>query len=500
MRALATPAIVMLCWIILPAQPISTSYNIVDLGIRVNTPYHEAAPRVSPDGSLLYFVVYDHPENTFVVGEDVWMSSKNLNGTWSSPTHLPAPFNIHHSNEVFTVMPDRSLLIRGGLAPESRGFTLVSPAGQQKELRINGFEEMDRGKYYGGSLAPDGKHLVMQMSEQDASIRNKLYISHLQADDSWSAPKRLAFSVDSDDFCPFFSPEGRYLYFASDRKDDNALGGADIYRVERMDDTFEKWSAPVNMGRDVNTALGDSYYSVDNTGNAFISRANDNVEEVNLDMYMLVPGSGQVTPGRVRITGSVYDFRTRQAIPAGVEVTIGRGHTRPQELNSTGGRFSATLDQPGKYLLTASSNGYLNVVDSVVIFDMGVAEVVKDIVMRPIEVGSTVRLHEIHFDPDSMTLRSESFPELDRVVTFLKRHPELVIEIAGHTDSIGNEDYNMYISQGRAQAVVDYVVERGVEPERLVAKGYGESMPDASNATRAGRALNRRVVFTVLRM
>src|SRR5690606_26781088 len=134
--------------------------------------------------------------------------------------------------------------------------------------------------------------------------------------------------------------------------------------------------------------------------------------------------------------------------------------------------------------------------DSVYIPTADVTPVVKDMYLQPIEVGVTVRLKNIYFDFDRTTLKSESFVELDKVVDFLKKNPTVEIEIAGHTDSKGSDDYNRDLSQGRSQSVVDYLVGQGIDGYRLTARGYGESKPIDTNDTDEGRANSRRVEFT----
>ena len=129
-----------------------------------------------------------------------------------------------------------------------------------------------------------------------------------------------------------------------------------------------------------------------------------------------------------------------------------------------------------------------------------ITPVVKNIVLTPIEVGLTVRLKNIYFDFDKTTLKSESFVELNKVVDFLKQNSSVSIEISGHTDSKGSDTYNLNLSQGRSQSVVDYLVSQGIDSSRLQAQGYGESKPIDSNDTEAGRANNRRVEFTVLKI
>ncbi|MDZ7647224.1 MAG: OmpA family protein [Cytophagales bacterium] len=138
--------------------------------------------------------------------------------------------------------------------------------------------------------------------------------------------------------------------------------------------------------------------------------------------------------------------------------------------------------------------------DSVEVVSEEITPVVKNIYLTPIEVGLTVRLKNIYFDFDKTTLKSESFVELDKVVDFLKRNSSVSIEISGHTDSKGSDSYNENLSQGRSQAVVDYLISQGIDSSRLEAHGYGESKPIDSNDTEAGRANNRRVEFTVLKI
>jgi OOP family OmpA-OmpF porin len=113
-------------------------------------------------------------------------------------------------------------------------------------------------------------------------------------------------------------------------------------------------------------------------------------------------------------------------------------------------------------------------------------------------VGITVRLNKIFFDFDKTSLRRESFPELNRVVAFLNENPSTKIEIGGHTDSMGTNEYNDALSQGRANSVREYIVKEGIRNNRVVAVGYGENNPEASNQTDEGRQTNRRVEFKVL--
>ena len=125
-------------------------------------------------------------------------------------------------------------------------------------------------------------------------------------------------------------------------------------------------------------------------------------------------------------------------------------------------------------------------------------EINKDVELKNIDINSTASLNNIFFDFASAILKSSSFPELDRVVLFMKDNPSMTIEISGHTDNIGNYEDNMLLSQKRAEAVSGYIIEHDISSDKIVAKGYGFSQPKTTNNTPEGRQENRRVEFKVI--
>jgi OOP family OmpA-OmpF porin len=566
------------------AQEFSPRYTLVKLNKEVNTYYHDAAPIISIDGRKLYFFIHNHPQNTFGKegSDDIWMSTLGENGEWGAPQHLSSPFNIHRSNQVFTALPDGSLFIKGGRAKDTKGFSIVDASGRLTELEVPGFREMNKGRFYGASMSSDKRHIIMFFGELANSTRSKLYVSNLGPDGKWTRPVKLNISDRDDDFGPFIGPDDKTLYFASDRKQPQNFGKTDIFRTTRQDDSWQKWSPPVNMGSAVNTAGGEMYFCIDNAGNVFTSRAVIG-DGGTLDLFKLVPRDIHVV-----IKGTVYNEKTQRPIQASVEVkpaesqpvslrssVEGRFETKipevnaykisasqegfqPKELSFTlpalvndttiftdiyltpiaqklivagtvydsktmkpvnakvqiqhkqdskvnfmppaeDGTFEQEIKQLGWYMLMGSAEGYVNGVDSVQAISEEHTPVIKDIVLQPIEVGLTVRLKNIYFDFDKTTLKKESFVELNKVVEFLKQNRTVEIEIAGHTDSRGSDEYNLNLSQGRSQAVVDYLISQGIDKSRLVAHGYGEGKPIDTNDTDEGRANNRRVEFTVLK-
>ena len=216
---------------------------------------------------------------------------------------------------------------------------------------------------------------------------------------------------------------------------------------------------------------------------------------LHVDVY-LTPIAKQLV-----LSGDVLDRKTNaNVLNSKLNIVLQSDKTVDYKLNPTNGKYQQDIPGLGWYVFTASAEGYLNTADSVQVDNLEITPVIKNIMLTPIEVGITVRLKNIYFDFDKTTLKSESFVELNKVVDFLKQNPKVSIEIAGHTDSKGSDTYNANLSQGRSQSVVDYLVSQGIDRERLQAHGYGESKPIDSNETEEGRANNRRVEFTVLKM
>ncbi|HYG19092.1 MAG TPA: OmpA family protein [Ohtaekwangia sp.] len=566
------------------AQQSLLRYELVKMDKTVNTFRHEAAPVISPEGNTLYFFVQDHPENTMGKDDtqDIWFSKKDGNGVWSPAEHLRNPFNIHRSNQVFTVFPDGSLFIRGGKSKGEKGFSIVT-GNSLRELDVKDFKNMNKGRFYGASMSSDMKHMIIYFSEKENSPYSDLYASHAQPDGSWSRPEKMKLSTTTDEVGPFIGPDQKTLYFGSARQAPGRQGGVDIYRATRLDDTWMNWSEPVNMGKPVNTAALDFYFTIDNEGNVYTSRANKALEGAQLDLYMLVPktfkikltgvvlnektqeplqtdvelklkdkepsalktgttGKFETTmpevsdlavsaslegflPGKqtlkvpeltsdttlyvelllrpvakkLMLSGNVYDKKTDKLIASRLDIGVRGDRKVAIRVEAPKGSYEKEIPKLGRYLITASAEGYLNAMDSVEVESEELSPVIKDIYLEPIEVGVTVRLKNIYFDFDKTTLKKESFTELNKVVDFLKQNASVEIEIAGHTDNKGSDDYNASLSQGRSQAVVDYLISQGIEDYRLSAHGYGESKPIDTNDTDDGRANNRRVEFTVMK-
>lgn len=228
-------------------------------------------------------------------------------------------------------------------------------------------------------------------------------------------------------------------------------------------------------------------------------RGKDEYQEILMNLYVqkyIAPA-----PDVAIITGKIYDKKTNKPMSPDVKYQIQVNDNAATEVNVNTATAEYKLQVPlGKmYTINASAPNYYPVYEMIDLTnEKGSIKVIKDLSIAPIEVGVSIKLNNIFFATGKSDLKPESFPELDRVGKFLNENPTIKIEIAGHTDNVGKAQSNLILSQNRANSVMKYIQSKGIAADRIVAKGYGMNKPVAPNTTKQGKALNRRVEFTIL--
>jgi outer membrane protein OmpA-like peptidoglycan-associated protein len=217
-------------------------------------------------------------------------------------------------------------------------------------------------------------------------------------------------------------------------------------------------------------------------------------QEINLDLFL-------ESEKLVTVTGIVMDKNSSKPFAPASKINV--VFTGPSPVAATIDTLTSKYEvrlQPGSsYAISASAPNCVPVYESIDLTNASRgATVNRDLTLATIEVGQAVRLNNIFFESGKAVLKKESFPELDRVYDFLKQNEAIKVEIAGHTDNVGNAAFNQTLSKARAEAVAAYVIKKGIAKERLQAQGYGMTKPVATNATKEGKAQNRRVEFMVL--
>jgi OOP family OmpA-OmpF porin len=502
------------------------------LGKTVNTEYNEIAPTISPDGKTLYFSRVSHPQNTHGTkgSQDIWYSELK-NDTWTMARKLPAPLNKEDYNSLYSITPDgNTLLIKGAYKNgvyETRGFSTSKKTARgwaaPNKIDIPGYAKISKGQFDCGYLSTDGKTLVMSFSEKKNSKVDDLYVSFKQKDGSWSKPLNLGPEINSEEFTettPFLAPDGVTLYFSSDRK--GGQGSNDIYYSKRIDKSWKRWSRPVNLGSTINTDGYDAYYTISAIGDyAYMVSFKGTEGKGDIVRYDLrpkvVPGDTAQAPVAIiptsdpvaMISGKVIDSKTGKPVEATIIYEdletgeeVGTATTSPAT-----GEYKLVLPKGKKYSWRAVAPNFIAEGENVDLTDStadgkskNFSEITnKSLKMIPIEEGQIVRLNNIFFATGKSTLSNQSFPELNRIAITMSENKTLSIELGGHTDNVGGDDFNMKLSQDRADSVREYLIGKGIEPDRVASKGYGETVPVAKNDTPEGQQRNRRVEFKILK-
>ncbi|MFL5773584.1 MAG: OmpA family protein [Flavisolibacter sp.] len=493
-----------------------TVVKIENLGFNINSELAELRPTISADGNLLFFICENHPFNTkynsIRNSQDIWYSERDTStGKWTEAVHMDYPLNTYAYNAVFWISPDNNrILIRNAFIDGDYAGNGVSMSYRKKNgtwsmpqaLRIKNYEKYDRGHQNGATMSQDAQTLLLYMSEIPGSYLNDIYVCFVQPDGTWSEPKSLGKKINLpkyDEMTPYLAADGATLYFSSNRP--GGLGDNDIWMTKRLDNTWQKWSDPVNLGSPINTEDWDAFFTMDAGGEyAYMSSAQGGFGESDIVRIKLL--EREKPDPVILVSGNVYNKKTNQPLSASlIYETLPDGEKAGDGVsNPLDGSFKIVLHYDKNYSIRATADKFFAISENLNLDSMvkaGYKEIHKDLYLVPIEIGQVVRLNNVFFDFDKWDLRPESFVELDRVVKLLNDNPAIEIEMSAHTDSRGSDEYNFKLSDNRARSVMEYIVSKGIAPGRIVSRGYGETKPVATNETDDGRQLNRRVEFKI---
>lgn len=369
------------------------------------------------------------------------------------------------------------------------------------------------------SFSPDGQVMYLTRASKSETSHStvEIYTSR-RSDASWSAPEKFVIVNDSVTATghPAVSADGKYLYFTSDMP--GGYGGLDIWRI----DINDRVGTLKNMGPQINTP-GDEMFPYSRTDSLFYFASNGHPGFGGLDIFRAklnttgdywsvenmglpinsaaddfgitfgVGESGYFSSNRgdargydhiysfelpdlkITISGYVLD-KDEEPVAGAIIRIVGDDGSNQREIARDDGSFKFNLGRGVKYVMKAGAPGYLNVKQE---FESDIAEEDADygidFILAAINKPQVVE--NIFYDFDKATLRPESKEALDEIVAMLNENPHVSIEMGSHTDRKGSDEYNMALSERRAQSVIDYLVDAGISPERLSPKGYGESVP-----------------------
>ena len=460
---------------------------------------HGAA--LSHDTNTLLFTLKDK------FYDAIYICEKDVEGNWGTPQNISIAIGLE--GEVFTTSVNSDgteIFIFKNDNGTGNIYSSVKVDGQwQKAKKLS---KPVNSRYWEtfASISPDGQTLYFSSNRRGGYGGLDIYQSTRLPNGEWGEAVNMGPSINSphNEEAPYLSPDGSRLYFIS--QGHKSLGGYDVFFSQKLESG--EWSSPINLGYPISTPDDDMWYfpvSNDEGIVALVERGQPNVS--NLFQVSLV---NEVTPDVITIKGDLrlannYEVQGRyfsiNLLSSSTNDTITM--VNPNDIT---GQFSFDV-VPGEYLIVAKGEGYVAETIPIAI-PSTFAESDFDVSIRlkpqEVEVGKILAVRSVLFDFDSDALTDESVRELEKLYLFLYQNPSVELEVCGHTDSKGSREYNKGLSLRRANSVVNYLVARGIEAERLTVRGAGSMESIAQNTfpdgkdNPAGRRLNRRSSIRVL--
>ena len=497
-----------------------------NVGRGVNTQFEEICPVIAPDGKTLYFTRPEQPDN-----QDVFYAEADAAGNFTAARRMPSPVNTPEHNSSFSITPDGNTMLLNNIYQRDKldtsriklykGLSMTRRSG-----RSWGFPEpVQIQKYYNDndfaefSLAQNGRVLVMTAQREDSHGSKDLYVSFLQAGNAWSEPRNMGAAVNTADgeTSPFIASDGVTMYYSTPGL--SGYGSMDIFVARRLDDTWQNWSEPQNLGPAINTDAWDGYFTLPASGEFAYFVSAKNSFGGNDIFRTRLPKEIQPEPVAL-VYGNIYDAQNKKPLAADIQYEA-RSKTKESgkaSADKATGEYKIVLPLKRNYLLSVQVAGYAAGAEEVKLEkDSAYREIRRDVYLNPLtasakpepqpakldvakmEVGAAVRLNSIMFEQGKHDLLEPSFAELNRVAEIMKENPNMAIRLEGHTDNQGDFMLNIELSKNRVAGVKKYLESKGIAPERIEIKAYGGTQPLISNASEANRKQNRRVEFVILK-
>jgi len=519
--------------------------------------HNNSALALSNDGQRMFLFREEQDPETGQFQGDIW-ESKAKGRRWLEPVKLPEPVNstAHESSACFSYDGRTIYLVserEGGLGGKDIYTVTKDDSGKWGEA-INLGETINTEEDEESVFAhADGRTLYFSSKGHNTIGGHDIFKSELQENGEWGTPINIKpLNSKGDDKFFVLAADGEHGYYSAVRKE--GLGGYDLYKV-----TFiQKPKSYVTILKGVikNDSTGAAVEAkleiVDNEKNETVAVFNSNSvtgeylvclpygrnygisvsaegylfhsENINLartaslgkksKLHLLTAEGEKITTVNVDKNGffifKKLPYEQDAAFTLDLDGTENLAEIQIIVMDKNGKEkiISAFRDSNNvfqyKYLEAAGGDALSLIeeeekkLEATTGATVGYQEIVKDIGLKKVIIGAKIVLNNIFFDYDKATLRHESTAELERLTDLMNKNENLRIEISGHTDNLGSDEYNQKLSERRSKAVVDYIIGKGVDQERMTYAGYGEAQPIETNDTDEGRQMNRRTEFKIL--
>lgn len=488
----------------------------------VSSDKDEYFPMISPDNELIFYTRKIDRKNlgdlvSNVVEEFTFSQRPDINSYFNNGTPLKAPFNngTFSNYGAATLSVDNKEMIICACKKEQvygqdytncdlyittyersgaggNDFTWTPLQNMGPGINTNdGWEAQP-------SLSADGNTLFYTVA-RPSSRDNDIYIVKRNEDGTWGDARPFdEINTDGKDKSPFLHQDSETLYFVSTCTDTRrGVGGLDIFYIREENG---KWSEPKNIGYPINSKEDELglFVSTDGKIAYYSSRVGGNWNIYSFELYE------EARPKAVAILkGELKDEQGEPVKDATIEITYANSDKVSQvKVNGDDGKYAAVvkLDKKEDIMVTVKKEGHAfdsKLISKEELPSKDVTLRNNDLTVKELKVGEAYTINDILYATNSYTLSDKSKFILKGFARFLKENPTITVAIQGHTDDIGDDAFNLTLSENRAKGVKDYLVSLGIDNDRLSAKGYGETVPKLPNDSDYNRAKNRRTDFVI---
>ncbi len=450
-----------------------------NIGTTINTEYHDASIGLSPDGTTLFLY---KDEN----GGDIYVSEMKEDSSWTEPRPIDEQINSPYNENSISISADGNTMYFTSDRPGGLGGIDIWMSKKEKKGRWGKPENMGEpintpNNEDGPFIDYDNKTLYFSSNAHEGMGGYDVFVSEYDSvSKTWKEPVNIGYPISTPDNDIYFvkSGDSKYGYYASVK--DDGLGEKDIYKVLLPEErrTYEQLkNKPIK--KDTNLVAKDIPKDI-----SIETPQSKQTQAVKLQIRVLADGKKSINVGSIVVKGK------EDGVIVGIKKVAN-------------GIYQCTFNNgaPQEYVVSVEQNGYMFANLEIAIPPMGEKEqlIRKDVSLQKLKVGFVTVLHNIYFDFNQTSFKIASYKELNKLARLLKENATYRVEIAGHTDNVGSNDYNQQLSHRRAVTVINYLISRGIDASRLIAQGYGETQPMASNDDeKEGRELNRRTEFRIL--
>ena len=470
--------------------------------LKLNSAWDESALLLSKNP---YLLIYSRTHNRAISSSsfmptDIWLSEGGSNKRLdldSESIHSAVGFLNQNQSFVY------ASLTKQGAGYETQLMIADWQDGDlynSKKFEIKYFT--NKSAYFSAAFSRDGKHMLMSMEANVTRGVEDLYVSHVQKNGEWSPPITLGYGINTraQEMTPFLAHDNETLFFATNGRE--GLGSFDIYYTKRLDDTWQKWSDPVNLGSKINTSgaeksftfLGETavaYYTSNTKSDGY-----GDIRSIRIDSDLKYVKDTSVRPQLPMISLNqkivlVLDAENEKMVAGVFDIKTDSLSLRVEN------PFIWKAVRFSDLELSINIDGFMSASLLLPSTEWSDQDTIK-VFVEPLNIGKKIKLKEVLFYKGSDKMIEGSTRSLDLLVNVLKSNASLRIELRGHTDNLGNPALNQTLSEDRVEAVEKYLIQAGIAPNRLSGKGLGGSQPLAKDSSEAARRLNRRVEFLII--